>query len=162
MPKNAIDYSNTIIYKIYCLDETIIDTYVGHTTNFLKRKYQHKWTCINGNNSLKLYKTIQDNGGWENWNMVEIAVYHCNSPTEARIKEQEHKDLLKASLNAVKPFRTQEEIDTYYSKGSEWYTKNQERSKKRYLIMCQKIEDLENENMKLKEELIKIKSIVKY
>ena len=35
MPKDIIDYSNTIIYKIYCKNETITDIYVGHTTNFL-------------------------------------------------------------------------------------------------------------------------------
>ena len=39
MPKNEIDYSNTIIYKITCLDPNITDVYVGHTTNFVQRKH---------------------------------------------------------------------------------------------------------------------------
>ena len=30
MPKNEIDYSNTIIYKIICKDENIKDLYVAH------------------------------------------------------------------------------------------------------------------------------------
>ena len=42
MPKDTIDYSNTIIYKIYCNDSSVTDIYIGHTTNFIKRKYQHK------------------------------------------------------------------------------------------------------------------------
>ena len=89
MPKDIIDYSQTIIYKIYCKDATITDVYIGHTTNFIKRKYQHK-ICCNGNTKLKIYETIRSNGGWENWDMVEIAKYNCKDATEARIKEQEH------------------------------------------------------------------------
>ena len=103
MPKDIIDYSHTIIYKIYCKDTTITDLYIGHTTNFIKRKYQHK-TCCNSNNKLKIYETIRSNGGWENWDMVEIAKYNCKDSTEARIKEQEHYDILKASLNINPPY----------------------------------------------------------
>jgi hypothetical protein len=48
---------------------------------------------------LKIYKIIRENGGWDNWNMVEIAKYNCNDSTEARIKEQLHYEELNA-LNA--------------------------------------------------------------
>ena len=104
MPKEYIDYSNTIIYKIYCNDKTINDVYVGHTTNFTKRKYLHKSACSNLNNKLKIYNTIRQHGGWDNWDMVEIAKYNCSNHTEARIKEQEHYELLKANLNINPPF----------------------------------------------------------
>ena len=104
MPKETIDYSNTIIYKIYCKDETITDIYVGHTTNFTKRKCLHKTACNNLNNKSKIYNTIRENGGWENWNMIEIAKYNCNDHTEARIKEHEHYKELKASLNSIPPY----------------------------------------------------------
>jgi hypothetical protein len=100
MPKKVVDYSNTIIYKIYCKDESITDLYVGHTTNFIQRKYSHKIACNNLNNDLKIYNVIRSNGGWENWNMVEIAKYDCKDVTEARIKEQEHYNALQASLNS--------------------------------------------------------------
>ena len=46
MPKTDIDYSNTIIYKITCKDPTVNEVYVGHTTNFVQRKYSHKQNCI--------------------------------------------------------------------------------------------------------------------
>ena len=36
--------------------------------------------------------------------MSEIACYDCNNVTEARIKEQEHYELLKANLNTVPPY----------------------------------------------------------
>ena len=102
MPKDVIGYSNTIIYKIFCNDKTVTDIYVGHTTNFIKRKYQHKNLCNKGK-KLKIYNLIQENGGWDNWTMIEIAKYNCQDATEARIREQEHYDLLNPSLNLIKP-----------------------------------------------------------
>jgi hypothetical protein len=104
MPKNNIDYSNTIIYKIYCNDETVKDVYVGHTTNFIKRKYCHKTACSNLKNTVKIYKVIRENGGWDNWSMIEIARYNCKDATEARIKEYEHYISLNATLNSCPPF----------------------------------------------------------
>jgi hypothetical protein len=104
MPKTNVDYSDTIIYKICCKDESIKDIYVGHTTNFIQRKYFHKIACKNLNNTIKIYNVIRSNGGWDNWNMVEIAKYNCKNATEARIKEQYHYDELKASLNSCPPY----------------------------------------------------------
>jgi len=107
MPKDIIDYSNTIIYKIYCNDSNVTDIYIGHTTNFIKRKYQHKILC-NSSKKLKIYDLIRSNGGWDNWNMIEIAKYNCQDATEARIREQEHYDLLKPTLNTFKPISDNE------------------------------------------------------
>ena len=104
MPKENIDYSNTIIYKIYCNDKTINDLYVGHTTNFTKRKHQHKVCCSDLNNKLKIYTTIREHGGWDNWNMIEISKYNCKDKTEARIKEQQHYNELNSSLNSCFPY----------------------------------------------------------
>ena len=104
MPKDEIDYSNTIIYKIFCKDNDITDTYIGHTTNFSKRKYQHKISCNNLENKLKIYQVIREKGGWDNWDMIEIAKYNCKDHTEARIKEQEHYQLLQSSLNSCPPY----------------------------------------------------------
>jgi hypothetical protein len=104
MSKKSPDYSNTIIYKICCKDENIKDLYVGHTTNFIGRKYSHKKRCKKLENSEKNYETIRNNGGWENWDMIEIASYCCKDRTEARMKEHEHYINLKASLNSSQPF----------------------------------------------------------
>jgi len=89
MPKKDVDYSNTVIYKIFCKNETITDVYVGYTTNFIQRKYAHKIACNNLDNTLKIYDVIRCNGGWKNWDIVEIAKYNCKDATEARIKVQE-------------------------------------------------------------------------
>ena len=81
MPKVIIDYSNTIIYKIYCKNPDIKDLYVGHTTNFVQRKHSHKQNCVNSNSvcyDMKVYKTIRNNGGWDNWNMEIVNFFNCN------------------------------------------------------------------------------------
>ena len=101
MPKVEIDYSNTLIYKITCKDVTITDLYVGHTINFVQRKYAHKQGCIK--EQCKLYTTIRNNGGWDNWMMEIIGFFKCKDQYEARQKEQEYFVLLNATLNSIEP-----------------------------------------------------------
>ncbi len=106
---NEIDYSNTIIYKIYCKDENIQDVYVGHTTNFVKRKKSHMSSCMKSNYpnyNCKLYQVIRNNGGWDNWQMNIIAFYNCKDLYEARQKEQYHYLELKATLNSIEPMKS--------------------------------------------------------
>jgi hypothetical protein len=106
MPKTEIDYSNTIIYKITCIDDNIKDVYVGHTTNFVQRKHAHKQCCINEKyGNCKLYDVIRNNGGWNNWNMEIINFFNCKDHYEARIKEQEYFVLLNANLNSIEPLQ---------------------------------------------------------
>jgi hypothetical protein len=102
-----VDYSNTIIYKITCNEPTVLDTYVGHTTNFVQRKHAHKQSCVNtksANYKCKLYETIRNNGGWSNWHMEIIHFFNCKNHYEARQKEQEYFVLLNANLNSIEPF----------------------------------------------------------
>jgi hypothetical protein len=64
MPRTAVDYSKRIIYKIVCKDLSVKDLYVGHTTEFVRRKYKHRYICCNPehkNHSLKVYQIIRDN-----------------------------------------------------------------------------------------------------
>lgn len=108
MSKPDIDYSNTIFYKIYCKDADIKELYVGHTTNFVQRKYNHKQTCTNeknANHNLKVYKCIRDNGGWDNWKMEIIGFRDCYDHYEARKIEQNYFDTMCATLNSVEPLR---------------------------------------------------------
>ncbi len=67
MPKNKINYSNTIIYKLCCNDPEITDIYIGNTTNFTKRKNNHKSCCNNSNDknhNFYVYQFIRNHGGW--------------------------------------------------------------------------------------------------
>jgi len=106
MPKTDIDYSNTIIYKITCKSPDVNEVYVGHTTNFVQRKFSHKQSCTNiksPNHNFKLYQVIRQHNGWDNWNMEIVNFFNCKDSYEARQKEQEYFVLLKATLNSIEP-----------------------------------------------------------
>ena len=112
--QNIIDYSNTVIYKIFCKDPTITDVYVGHTTNFQNRLLQHKTICNKVlNNTLKVYEFIREHGGWDNWDMVEIAKYNCKDRSEATLKEHEHFVSTNSTLNTNFPVSILVENDTF-------------------------------------------------
>jgi hypothetical protein len=119
------DYSKLVIYKIRCLDENITDFYVGSTTCFKSRKSHHKYSVENS--KLKIYETIRANGSWENWSMVEIELYPCNSSTEARIREEYWRVELQSTLNSQRAYRSDEELKKDINlKNKEYYEKNKE------------------------------------
>ena len=64
MPKTPTDYSKSVIYKIEHIDKPEL-VYVGSTTNFTKRKYQHK--CAYNNKNYMLYQMIRNNNGWDSF-----------------------------------------------------------------------------------------------
>ena len=100
------DYSNTFYYKIQCKDPNVTDIYIGHTTDFVRRKYQHEYVCNNPNqpgSNCKLYNVIRANEGWKNWSMEFIACHKCQDLTEARKYEQEYFEHHNATLNSVDP-----------------------------------------------------------
>ena len=101
MSQKNIDYSCTVIYKITCKDPAVTDLYVGHTTDFVKRRAAHKRECLQSD--CKLYKTIRDNGGWTNWSMEALTFFNCQDLIAAKTKEQEYFVALKATLNSVEP-----------------------------------------------------------
>jgi len=101
-----MDYSNTVFYKIYCNDPSIKEIYIGHTTNFVQRKYAHKQGCINiksTNYNCKVYKIIRDNMGWDNWTMEIIAFHNCEDLYSAKKQEQHYFEEYKATLNSIEP-----------------------------------------------------------
>ena len=114
------------------------DLYVGHTTNFTKRKTGHKNACINENNkayNYKVYQKIREFGGWENWTMVEIEKYPCNDFHEASARERFWYEELNADLNSVIPHRGLKEYsDEYYENN-----KNIIREKKKNITKITKI-----------------------
>lgn len=112
MPKKEMDYSKTVIYKLCCKNPEITDVYVGHTTNYTKRKCRHKCNCNNPNSrtyNYKVYQFIRDNGNWDNFSMIVIEEYNCSSRLEAEARERHWIETLNASLNCVIPTRTKKE-----------------------------------------------------
>lgn len=118
MPRVIIDYSKTIIYKIVCDDDNRL-IYVGSTTDFTRRKSQHKHSCNMESNSaynFKLYKMIRENGGWDNFTMVQVESFPCQNGNESRARENFIMNELKCTMNSNKPFTglTHAEYDKQY------------------------------------------------
>ena len=95
------------IYKI-CCDDLPEFIYIGSTKSFRHRKSQHK-SCYNKGDTKKLYTTIRENGGWDNWRMVIIEECGEITLTEARIKEEEHRVKLNGNLNTLSCYLTTEQ-----------------------------------------------------
>ena len=123
MVNSSLSYQNTYIYKIICKDERILDSYVGLTINFEKRKRTHELNC-NNLKKVKLYEFIRNNGGWSNWEMLIVEKCCCQNRKEAGLREKYWYETLKANLNNNYPSRN----------SCEWYQENRER-----LIELQKI-----------------------
>jgi hypothetical protein len=147
MPKLPMDYSKTIIYKIEHIDNDSL-VYVGHTTCWDKRKYNHKFNCYNekgGHYNLKLYQMIRENGGWEKFKMIEVEKYPCNDRREAERRENNVMKKFKPNMNTNRSYITKEELDElhrvcikkYYennkekinSQMKEYYENNKEKAK---------------------------------
>jgi hypothetical protein len=110
--ENNTKYSETTFYKIVCKDEHIKDIYVGHTTCFKKRMWQHKYSTNTPDYrsyNLSLYSFIRQNGGWENFQMVIIEVKTCRDKREAAQHETYLFNILGATLNSHVPSRSKYE-----------------------------------------------------
>jgi hypothetical protein len=160
MPKTAIDYSKTIIYKIVCNDLTITDLYVGQTTDFIRRRYQHKGHHKNTKLGAKIYQTIRDNGGWENWSMIQIEEYPCENGNEARARERYWFEQLQANLNLKCPNRSQEEYvelnkDKIKERQKAYNEENRDERNRKKRIFYQKNIDKIKEHKLLNKDKIK-------
>jgi len=101
MPKEPIKYENTIIYKIVCLVPDINNKYIGYTTDIIRRKYYHKVKSMDPkNNKYKLYHFINQHGGFNNFDIIEIKKYPCMNNNEAKAKQYKYIKLLNADLNS--------------------------------------------------------------
>ena len=98
-----IDYSKIVIYKIISKDLEIKDVYVGSTTNLKKRIGVHKSSYSSKNIYIynrKIYLTMRKNGGWDNWEFIEIEKYPCLNKNESTLREQYYCELLNATMNS--------------------------------------------------------------
>jgi hypothetical protein len=117
MPKLPINYSNTTIYKlVHKEDYDNANTYIGSTTDFIRRKNKHKSSCnciTSKEYNEKKYQYIRDNGGWGEWNMLEVEKFPCNDKREAEAREEYWRCHFNSQLNSIRAFRTDEEKKQY-------------------------------------------------
>lgn len=76
--RKASCYLNSVVYCIESIDGT--HKYVGCTNDLSYRKKHHKYRCtfVDGENyNLKIYRTIRENGGLDNfnWRVLENCSY---------------------------------------------------------------------------------------
>tara|TARA_R110000823_G_scaffold309543_1_gene433781 strand:- start:387 stop:1247 length:861 start_codon:yes stop_codon:yes gene_type:complete len=93
------------MYKIQHLDKPEL-IYIGHTTNFVQRKYHHKWRCETVDNEkfhLQIYQIIRDNGGWDAFSMVVIKEFPCDNYLQARTEEDLILREYKMNMNTIRP-----------------------------------------------------------
>jgi hypothetical protein len=92
------------------------NVYVGSTTDFTRRKNNHKSNCNNEKSKEyndKKYKYIREKGGWDCFNMIEVEKFPCNDGNEAREREEYWKCYFNSQLNTRKAYRTDEERIEY-------------------------------------------------
>ena len=176
------NYNNTVIYKIkHNEDYDDLNIYVGSTTNFRCRKCEHKSNCNHENckdYNLKIYQYIRDNGGWDQFVMVLIEEYPCNSKNEKEIRERYHIDILKPKLNCNIPTRTKKEYKNnnkekireqskiYYEnnkdeineKKKEYYKNNKHKRSEKITCQCGSI--VRKDNIKQHEKSLKHKNFI--
>jgi hypothetical protein len=133
------DYSKACVYMIkHNQDYNDDNVYIGSCCNFTRRKCEHKSVCNNPNivnYNLKIYQTIRENGGWDNWIMLKLHDFPCNKICELKLEERRVIDLYQSKLNTIIPARTLKE----------WYEDNKEK-----IMEKQKIYEEKNKE-KIKE-----------
>jgi len=122
-----INYETTpiLFYKFVCENPEIKSCYVGHTTNIIRRKNSHKFRCYNNKSKdyeLKIYQIIRENGGFDNWKIVEIDRRICLDNSDACKIEQKYIEELQSDMNSHFASRT---IHQYYLDNKEQITEKQ-------------------------------------
>lgn len=146
-----INYSITpiIFYKFVCENPEIKSCYVGHTTNFQQRKSSHKSRCHTEQSlkyNLQIYKTIRENGGWNQWKMIEVGRRICLDLPNCLKIEQEYIEELQANLNSRFASRTKKQYsidnkDIIALKNKKYNSENKEKISER-----KKIYNIENKD----------------
>jgi hypothetical protein len=73
MPRSPVNHTKTVIYKIVSLNPELSGwSHLDSTTEFTKRKCQHKRECATNKNSV-LCNFINANGGWAAFQMLYVA-----------------------------------------------------------------------------------------
>jgi hypothetical protein len=95
---------------IYCIKEKEkgydSPIYIGSTKDFKRRElaYKDNINCNTKECNTKLYQYIINNRGWDNFDMIEIGVIHCETNEDLKIEEQKWIDDLGASLNTYRAY----------------------------------------------------------
>lgn len=116
------------IYKIFCKSNLCKSVYIGSSKNFITRIDRHRTNTHNQNSrkyNYKLYKTIRDNGDWDNWSIEPLETFEMIDDIELLKKENDYIDFYKDNLNCKRAYLSPEDKKKYkhiYNK--QYYLKN--------------------------------------
>lgn len=101
------NFPHAVVYQIKCVDESLSkETYIGSTTNFKKRQYEHKHSTKNIKNkqyNYRVYRHIREHGGWTLWVMEVLERYPCDTKEQLREREAYHVKIHDPHLNVHIP-----------------------------------------------------------
>lgn len=103
-------YDNFCIYKIHHKDDDKT-LYIGSTTNYKRRVFQHKKNSKNYRKKTTLYKYIRALGGFDNFIMEKVIDYPCETRGEGLKKEKELIAEMKANLNSIMLPKNEKDIN---------------------------------------------------
>ena len=108
--KLAHDYD---FYQIECKNKSETDdTYIGSTCEWIERMKNHQRDCNNPrrkHHNLKVYKTIREFGGWDNWRIIKIDHLKKICKNDARTHEQYLMEKYGSTMNSQRAKRTEEQ-----------------------------------------------------
>ena len=112
-------------------------------------------TCIH----TYVYKFIRDNGGFENWSMIEIERYSATDKKDLEKRERHYIETLQSTLNKSIPTRTKKEYKIANSEqikeqNKEYRKDNVERTKQYRLDNIDEYKEIDKKRYEEKKELI--------
>lgn len=133
------------MYRIVCKDPEIKESYVGSTKNLHKRRYNHYNHCIKedyNDYNKYVYQFIRRNGGFDNWEIIEIEKYEALDNEDKLRRERYWFEYYEATLNKNTPFLSKEERyircvnrnKERYNNDPEFRIEKNKRDKERYRI----------------------------
>ena len=136
-----LEINDYTFYKITNINGDVDLNYVGSTSNIKQRRRAHKSDCFNANSPrhhLKLYKTIREHGGFDEFKFLILGYAKQISLNDARIIEEQYRIDLMTNLNTNRCMLTREvRLETakreyHLDKGTKkklYYQANKERIK---------------------------------
>lgn len=118
-----MNYSNCVIYKIQ--NQTNKDLiYIGHTTTSLKCRL-NSHICMSKKSNNKFYTIVKNNGGFENFDIILIEIFPCETREQACIREEYFRCSLNAIMNSNRAYISIDDKKVVMKqRNNDWYIKN--------------------------------------
>ena len=138
-------------YKIFCKNTDIQDSYIGKSCDIINRMNQHKWSCFNKEKqNMKIYKFINDNGGWENFDYIILQEDYFEKVEDATIVENNLFNIFNPSLNTNRPIQDTNETKIKRRDGAKKFRLKQKMKKNLKL----EFENIKCDFKEMKNEII--------